>query len=77
MIWPDTTDNYKLNALMGLPTLLYWISLNGYFLYSHEYDKVPITMINSSRTVLQGFIGILPLCLGVAVFVNTQFYSMY
>jgi len=77
MLWPEVTDNYRLNTLIGASNLLYWLSIYGYYLYSHDYDKLPITMLYSAKYVMEGLVSILPLCLGVAVFINVLFYEMH
>ena len=77
LLWPEVTDNYALVCQLGVSNLLYWFSVNGYFLHSEAYDQVPTTMIASAKLVAEGMIGILPLCIGVSVLLTVTFYSMH
>ena len=77
MLWAEGQDNYRLNCLLGLANILLWISVNGYYLYNRNYDKVPITFLYSAKAVFQGFMGILPVCIGVAVMTSIMFAQMF
>ena len=77
MLYPENSDNYRLNCQLGLSNLLLWISVNGYYLYYRDYDKVPITIITSAKVVIEGIVGILPMCIGVAIMLTCLFYQMH
>ena len=77
LLWPQVMDNYGLTVQLGASNLLYWISINGYFLHHKKYDSVPITMIATAKVIAQGMIGILPMVIGVAMFISVAISSMH
>ena len=61
----------------GLTTFLALFSLNKYLDGHHNYSFLSNTIITSSREVMSGLIGIVPLALGWATFLFAVFSSYH
>ena len=70
--------NTELNSstmYFGVAALLAWFSLNRYLTYNTEYAYMPRTMMNSSSSIFNGLVGIMPVMIGAAFYTTTVLYS--
>jgi len=62
----NITDAGGISRQQGLATLLFWLCLNKYMLWFKDLAVFPNTLIRSTRMVLNGIVGVLPVMIGIA-----------
>jgi len=71
------TEIDSITSLFGFAVLSAWVSLNYFLSLTTNYSYLPDTMIGSSGEVARGFIGILPVMIGVAFYSSPMFYMQF
>lgn len=70
-------ESSELGVNLGFATLLLWAALNKYLLYSNRIAYLPNTIMFSASSVLRGFIGILPVAIGVSCGATVFLYGSF
>ena len=67
MLSNRNTNLESAQIYLGLATLMSYFSLNSYLMHHTSISYIPNTIIRSTGSVLAGFLGILPVAIGVGV----------
>ena len=76
MLSNKNTNLEEAQIYLGLATLMSYFSLNSYLMHHEQISYIPNTIIKSTGSVFAGFLGILPVAIGVGV-ISTTYLGTY